>query len=55
MKVSKIIKKIGFWIVVGAFWIAVAFTFLGGCIGTFIKSSDDPQDDYEEYVHDNIP
>lgn len=49
------IKKAGFYIVVGVFWIAVAFTFLGGCIGTFFKSADEPQDDYEEYIHSTIP
>lgn len=50
-----VVKKAGFYIVVGVFWIAVAFTFLGGCIGTFFKSADEPQDDYEEYFHSTIP
>lgn len=49
------IHKIIIYVVVGLFWIAVAFTFFGGCLGTFIKSSDEPQDDYEEYIHSTIP
>lgn len=51
----KILKKVGTYIIIGIFWIAIAFTFLSGLIGTFIKSADDPQDDYEEYVHSNVP
>lgn len=51
----KILKKIALYLVVGVFWIGVVFTFLGGCIGTFIKSSDEPQDDYEEYFHSTVP
>ena len=43
------------WIVAAIFWIGVAFTFIGGCIGTFFKSADEPQDDYEEYIHSTIP
>lgn len=54
-KAVKILKKITFNLVVGVFWIGVVFTFLGGCIGTFIKSSDEPQDDYEEYFHSTVP
>lgn len=49
------IKRAVVYVLVGVFWIAVAFTFLGGCIGTFFKSADDPQDDYEEYIHGTIP
>lgn len=48
-------KKWVIWIVVAVFWLAVAYTFLGGCVGTFLKSANDPQDDYEEYVHGNLP
>ena len=55
MGIKEVVKKVWFYIVIGVFWIAVAVTFIGGCVGTFIKSSDVPQDDYEEYVHDNIP
>ena len=55
MKIFRLIKKAGLYILAGIFWIAIAFTFLKGCLNTFIKSSDSPQDDYEEYFHDNIP
>ena len=55
VRAVKFLKKIAFYLVVGVFWIGVAFTFFGGCIGTFIKSSDDPQDDYEEHIHSIIP
>lgn len=55
MKIFQQIKKAGFYILIGIFWIAVAFTFLGGCLNTFFKSSDNPKEDYEEYFHDNIP
>ena len=51
----KRLKKIGFYIVVGVFWAAVAVTVIGGCFGTFFKSSDEPQDDYEEYFHSRTP
>lgn len=55
MKIIQLIKKIGFYIIVAVFWLAVAVTFIGGCFGTFFKSTDDPQDDYEEYIHSNVP
>jgi hypothetical protein len=48
-------KKVIKYIVVGVFWIIIAFVFLRDCIGTFIKSTDRPQDDYEEYIHGTIP
>jgi hypothetical protein len=54
-RLNKTIKKVATYTLIGIFWIAVAVTFLGGCLGTFIKSSDDPQDDYEEYFHSNTP
>ena len=49
------IKRVGVYVIVAVFWIAVAFTFLGGCFGTFFKSSSDQNDDYEEYFQENIP
>ena len=55
MDIARKIKKIGFYIVIAVFWLAVAVTFIGGCVGTFLKSSDEPQEDYEEYFHNNIP
>lgn len=48
-------KKVGTYIIVGIFWIAVVLTFIGGCFGTFFKSAEDSQDDYEEYIHSTIP
>ena len=53
-KIEKV-KKWLIWIVAVVFWLAMAYTFLGSCIGTFIKSSDEPQEDYEEYFQNNIP
>jgi hypothetical protein len=52
---KKWLEKLFIWILAGIFWIGVAVTFIGGCFGTFIKSSDEPQDDYEEYIHSTIP
>jgi hypothetical protein len=49
------IKKVLTYVLVGVFWIAVAFTMLGGCVSTFFKSSGDPQDDYEEHIHSIVP
>lgn len=49
------LKKWGTWIVIAVFWIGVAVTFIGGCVGIFLKSSDEPQEDYEEYIHSNVP
>ena len=49
------LKKCGRWLIIAVFWIGVAVTFIGGCFGTFFKSADDPQDDYEEYIHSTIP
>jgi len=49
------IKKTAVFILTCIFWIAVAITMFGGLINTFVKSSDDPQDDYEEYIQSIIP
>ena len=49
------VKGFFVWIIAAVFWIGVVITFIGGCLGTFIKSSDEPQDDYEEYIHSIIP
>lgn len=55
MKIIPNIKKAVFYLIVGVFWISVALTFVGGCFGTFIKSSDEANDDYEEYFHNKTP
>jgi hypothetical protein len=58
LKRQTIIDKIkGFfiWIVAVFFFFGVAVTFIQGCFGTFIKSADEPQDDYEEYIHSKTP
>jgi hypothetical protein len=55
MKLQDVLKKTWLYIVVGVFWIAVTITFIGGCVGTFFKSADEPNDDYEEYIHSTLP
>ena len=55
MGIKEVIKKFGFWIVVGVFWIAVAFTVIGSVFSMFFKTSDNSQDDYEEYFQNNLP
>jgi hypothetical protein len=52
---KELLKKWCIWILVVLFWFGVAVTFIGGFIGTFFKSTDKPQDDYEEYIHSTIP
>ena len=55
MKIIPTIKRIGRYIIIGLFWIAIAVTFISGCFGTFFKSANDKNDDFEEYIHGNIP
>ena len=55
MKVLPHIKRIFIYIIIGVFWISVIFTVLSGCFGMFFKSSDEANDDYEEYFHNNLP
>jgi D-alanyl-lipoteichoic acid acyltransferase DltB (MBOAT superfamily) len=58
LKRQAIIDKIkGYFIriIVAVFWFGVAVTLVKGCFGTFIKSADEPQDDYEEYIHSKTP
>ena len=55
MKIIEIVKRILTYILVAIFWIGLVVTFVGGCFGTFFKSADDPNDDYEEYIHGTIP
>ena len=49
------VKGLLVWIVAVFFFFGVAVTFIQGCFGTFIKSADEPQDDYEEYIHSKTP
>ena len=55
MDIKSVIKKIGFYVVVGIFWISVAFTVIGSVFSMFFKSTDDPQEDYEEYFQNKVP
>lgn len=49
------VKGYFIWIIVAVFWFGVVVTFTRGCFGTFFKSANEPQDDYEEYIHSNTP
>ena len=55
MSIIPNIKKAGLYIIIGVFWISVVVTVIVGCFGTFFKSSDEPNDDYEEYFQNKIP
>jgi hypothetical protein len=48
-------KGIFIWIIAVVFWLGIVVTFAKGCFGTFIKSADEQQDDYEEYIHSKTP
>lgn len=52
-KIDKV-KNWCFGVISVVFWISVAYTFLGGCIGTFFKSTNS-QEDYEEYIQSKTP
>lgn len=58
LKRQSIIEKVkNFFIGIVAviFMIGMAFTLISGCFGTFFKSSDESQDDYEEFFHSRTP
>ena len=52
---KKWLNKITMWIIAAIFWFSVIITFIIGCKETFFKSANEPQDDYEEYIHSIIP
>ena len=52
-KAKDIGSKIITYVVIALFWIGTIITFVAGCFGTFFESSDNPSEDYEEYI--NIP
>lgn len=54
MRFYDLLKKIALYIIVGVFWIALAFTFVGGVFGTCFASTDE-EEDYEEYIQSTIP
>ena len=49
------IKGLFICVIVVVFWIGIVVAFAQGCFGTFFKSADEPQDDYEEYIHSKTP
>lgn len=53
-KIDKV-KGIFIWIIVVVFWLGIVVAFAKGCLGTFYKSANEPQDDYEEYIHSKTP
>ena len=56
MRIAQKIKKVVFYIVIAAFWIGVAATFIGGCAGLLFHSTNNEQEQtYEEHFLDKVP